>query len=334
LNIIDYLKAKLLNNLEETSCADFIPYYEGFQGTITRIADASAGGSKYLIKGKYETIGVDKIRVTELPVGLWTDDFKAHLESLTETSDASGKKVSPIIKDFDDMCKDTSVDFTIQLNKGQLAELTSVETDNGCNALEKMLKLYTTSSSSNMHLFDANDKLKKYANVADIIDDYYTTRLELYDTRKTYLVKAISQEVSLLSNKAKYIQEVLNDTIDLRKKTKDQVHEMLLKKGYDQLGKDADFKYLTKMAMDSVAEENVAKLLKEHGDKVAELEKIQLTTIQTMWLTELETLRSEYIQYTEERQRMMSGVAKEKVKKTAVVKGKAKTTKALLISDD
>jgi hypothetical protein len=109
---------------------------------------------------------------------------------------------------------------------------------------------------------------------------------------------------------------------------------MLLNKGYDQLGKDADFKYLTKMAMDSVTEENVAKLLKEHGDKMAELEKIQLTTIQTMWLTELETLRSEYIQYTEERQRMMSGVAKEKVKKTAVVKGKAKTTKALLISDD
>jgi DNA topoisomerase-2 len=334
INIIDYLKAKLLNNLEATSCADFIPYYEGFQGTITRISESSAGNSKYLIKGKYETIGVDKIRVTELPVGLWTDDFKAHLESLTETSDASGKKVVPIIKDFDDMCKDTSVDFTIQLNKGVLAELSSAATDHGCNALEKTLKLYTTGSSSNMHLFDANDKLKKYANVADIIDDYYTTRLELYGTRKTYLVKAISQDVSLLSNKAKYIQEVIHDTIDLRKKTKDQVNEMLLKKGYDQLGKDADFKYLTKMAMDSVTEENVARLLKEHGDKVAELEKIQLTTIQTMWLTELETLRSEYIQYTEERQRMMSGVAKEKVKKTAGVKVKAKITKSLLISDD
>ena len=334
INIIDYLKAKLLNNLEATSCADFIPYYEGFQGTISRISESSAGCSKYLIKGKYETIGVDKIRVTELPVGLWTDDFKAHLESLTETSDASGKKVTPIIKDFDDMCKDTSVDFTIQLNKGQLAELSSAATDNGCNALEKMLKLYTTSSSSNMHLFDANDKLKKYANVTDIIDDYYTTRLELYGTRKTYLMKAISQDVSLLSNKAKYIQEVINDTIDLRKKTKEQVHEMLLKKGYDQLGKDADFKYLTKMAMDSVTEENVAKLLKEHGDKVAELEKIQSTTIQTMWLTELEALRSAYIQYTEERQRLMTGVAKEKVKKTAGVKVKAKVTKTLLISDD
>jgi hypothetical protein len=85
--------------------------------------------------------------------------------------------------------------------------------------------------------------------------------------------------------------------------------------------------------MDSVTEENVAKLLKEHGDKVAELKRIQTTTIQTMWLTELETLRSAYIQYTEERQRLMTGVAKEKVKKV-VVKPKAKVTKTLLVSDD
>jgi len=320
LDIIGYLKAKLQNNLEELGGTDFIPYYEGFQGTITRISDAGAAtGSKYLIKGKYEILGADKIRVSELPVGLWTDDFKAHLETLTETSDSNGKKVTPIIKDFDDMCKDTSVDFTIQLHKGQLAELTSTATDHGCNALEKILKLYTTSSTSNMHLFDANDKLKKYANVQDIIDDYYETRLELYDTRKTYLIKAISQDVALLSNKAKYIQEVINDTIDLRKKTKEQVNDMLLGKGYDQIGKEGDFKYLTKMAMDSVTTENVAKLLKEHGDKLAELEMIQSTTIQTMWLTELDHLRSAYVQYTEERQRIMcGGGAKEKVKKTAV----------------
>lgn len=345
LNIIDYLKAKLLNNVEEISNMAFVPYYEGFQGTITNTntntntsssnGDASA---KYLIKGKYETIGVDKIRVTELPVGLWTDDFKAHLESLTETADASGKKITPVVKDFDDMCKDTSVDFTIQLNKGHLVELESAESDNGCNGLEKMLKLYTTNSNSNMHLFDADDKLKKYASVTDIIDDYYVTRLELYKQRKEYLIKAVSQEVSLLSNKAKYIQENINGTIDLRKKTKEQVHAMLLNKGYDQLGKEADFKYLTKMSMDSVTDENVAKLLKEHGDKLAELEKFQSTTIQTMWLTELDNLRVEYIQYTEERQRLMMGTTKEKKekgKKTIVKQGvnKLKTNTKILVEE-
>ena len=32
------------------------------------------------MKGKYEIVGTDKIRITELPVGFWTNDFKEYLE--------------------------------------------------------------------------------------------------------------------------------------------------------------------------------------------------------------------------------------------------------------
>ena len=38
---------------------DFIPYYEGFKGEITKIDNV-----KFLIKGCYEKLAVDKIRVT------------------------------------------------------------------------------------------------------------------------------------------------------------------------------------------------------------------------------------------------------------------------------
>jgi hypothetical protein len=38
-----------------------------------------------------------KVRVTELPVGSWTDDFKEYLEKLTETTDKAGKKVTYLI---------------------------------------------------------------------------------------------------------------------------------------------------------------------------------------------------------------------------------------------
>ena len=44
--------------------------YEGFQGTIEKISDF-----KFLIKGRYEKVAPDKIRVTELPVGYWTENF-------------------------------------------------------------------------------------------------------------------------------------------------------------------------------------------------------------------------------------------------------------------
>jgi DNA topoisomerase-2 len=303
LEIIGYLKNKLTGS--SNTHFDFMPYYEGFAGSISKISEG-----KFLVKGKYETLGADKIRITELPVGTWTDDFKEYLETLADTVDKAGKKVTPIIKDYDDMSKDTTVDFVITLQKGKLAELEAIKLDNGCNGLEKQFKLFTTGSTSNMHLFDANDKLKKYAKVSDIIDDYFDTRLHLYQTRKDYMIDSLQRELVLLSNKSKYIKENLDGTIDLRRKKRDEVNQLLLQKKYDVIDEDTDFKYLVKLPMDSVTEENVAKLLKEHGDKVAELEVVKSRTIQQMWSGELDTLSSEYAKYREERERSISGTGK------------------------
>ena len=313
VDIIDYLKTKLSSDTIYDK--PILPYYEGFKGTITKLTD-----HKYLIKGNYTTVGADTIHVTELPVGFWTDDFKELLESLIEPGqDKTGKKIVPIIKDYCDMSKDTNVDFTITFAKGRLTELQGSKDDNGCNGVEKLLKLYTTNSNTNMHMFDANDKLKKYATVEDIIDDYYVTRLDLYVKRKDYMIRSIEKELLLLSNKAKYIKENLEGTIDLRKKTKDVVIQMLNNKNYDIMDNDADYKYLTKMTMDSVTEENVNKLFDERENKSAELSVIKSTTINQMWSGELDNLRVEYLEYKEQRQRLMDGC---EAKKKVVVKKK------------
>jgi DNA topoisomerase-2 len=320
--IIAYLNAKLQGNAIAAQQQEFIPYYEGFQGTITKL------GAKFLVKGKYRKLADDKIRVTELPVGCWTEDFKELLEGLADVqTDKAGKKINPVIKDYDDMSKDTNVDFTILFQKGKLAELEAGKGDHGCNGLEKLLKLYTTVSTSNMHLFDANDKLKKYDTVQEIIDDYYETRLELYQTRKDYLIDALEKEVAVLSNKARYIKEVLADTVDLRKKTKEQVAEMLTTKGYDPDSADTpgEFKYLTRMPMDSVTKENVQKLLNDKENRENTLAKTKATTTAQMWLQELDVLSKEYVGYVEERQRSCSSIGdtvKIKVVKKKVVENK------------
>jgi DNA topoisomerase-2 len=170
LEIVAYLKAKLANTVEQ-SVFDFVPYYDGFTGETIKLSD-----QKYLFKGVYKKVGIDKIQVTELPVGFWTDDFKEHLESLTETTDKNGKKITPIVKDYDDMSKDTTIDFTITLTKGKLDELMGATDDKGCNELEKVFKLFTSGSLTNMHLFDADEQLKKYDTIPEIINDYYTKR--------------------------------------------------------------------------------------------------------------------------------------------------------------
>jgi DNA topoisomerase-2 len=201
-----------------------------------------------------------QVRVTELPVGHWTEDFKKHLESLIETG---------AIKDYVDMSTDTVVDFTITFPA--TADLTSPAfaaiVDHGCcTAVEKLLKLYTTESTSNMHLFDSQDQLKKYGSVHDIVRDYYATRLALYGKRKTHQLAAMSAELLILGNKARYIQELLDGSIDLRRKRGDELVAMLQSKGYNHVEGDEQYKYLLKLPMDSVSEENVQKLLKDEGE--------------------------------------------------------------------
>jgi DNA topoisomerase-2 len=333
LQIIQYLKNKL--QCKEESI-DFIPYYEGFKGKITKIND-----DKFLIKGLYEKTAPDKIRVTELPIGYWTEDFKELLEELIEpTAGKDGKKPPSIVKDYDDMSKDTNVDFTITFVKGKLDELENTKCDHDCNGLEKLLKLQTTNSSTNMHLFDADDTLQKYEKISEIIDAYYDVRLEMYGTRKEYMISALKKELSLLSNKAKYIKENLDGTIDLRKKKKEIVIEMLNEKGYDIIDDDNEYKYLTKMPMDSVTEENVEKLLKDKENKEKELENITKTTINQMWASELDTLKEQYIEYTNERTKLMNG-EEIKIKKKVLTKGVIKkqlkgseTKKQIVVEDD
>ena len=315
VQIIDYLLSKL-SDAGFVNTKEFLPYYEGFNGSIVKISE-----SKFLIKGKYEKLSADKIRVIELPIGLWTENFKELLEELIEPTTVlkDGKKVGPSIKDYDDMSRDTTVDFTITFPKGKLEELEAINCDNNCNGLEKLLKLSTTNTNTNMRLFDAKDKLKKYETVESIIDDYFETRYEMYQIRKNYMIDALTKELVLLSNKAKYIKENLDGTVDLRKKNKAQVSTMLKEKDYDMIDNDEEYRYLVKLPMDSVTEENVEKIFKERENKAAELEVIKNTSKNQMWSRELISLKEEYIGYLEERERLMMGDDEIKIKKKVVV---------------
>jgi DNA topoisomerase-2 len=221
------------------------------------------------------------------------------------------------------------VDFTIVLQKGKVEELEATKYDNGCNGIEKLFKLASTGSTSNMHLFDAEDRLKKYDTVEEIIDDYFVTRLDLYNKRKEHLIEALEQILVVLSNKARYIQELLDGTIDLRKRKRDEIVALLSEKGYNIVDDDGEYKYLTKMPMDSVSEENVAKINREHEDKLDELERIKETTIHCMWLQDLELLEKEYQIYKQERTCKQTG-KEGPVKKKMVVKKVSDITKKVV----
>ena len=306
LTLIDYIQ----NKIKGGTLPELVPYYEGFKGRIDLVDK-----NKYLFSGNYEIIKDDIIRVTELPIGFWTQDFKDHLESLMETTNNKGKKKNPIVKDYNDMSTDTMVDFTITLHKGMFNKMISKMTyPYGTNELENKLKLITTKSTSNLHLFDSQQRMRKFEKVEDIIDEYFPVRMEYYQKRKDYMIAKLERDVMILHNKARFIEEQCEDKLDLRRKKKEQVNMLLTQRKYDKIDGDDDYKYLVSMPMSSVMEENITKLRKERDDKMKELEILKNTSIETMWNNELENLKKQYVIMLERRHMRQSGEGPKKKK--------------------
>ena len=278
-NLISYLQRKLKG--ESTEDIVFSPQYKGFTGTCQEME-----GKKYIVKGTYQKLNDKKVRITELPVGYWTDDFKQHIENLMEAD--KNKKNKAFVKDYNDMSTDTTVDIEITFNE-PIDE--SLDSSNMYNNFEKLMKLYTSLSTNNMHLFNDEEKLMKFDNEKEIVDSYFPVRLKYYQKRKDYMVDALQKELTLLSNKARYIQENLDGEIDLRKKKREEILEMMVARKYAVIEDDTDYKYLLKMPMDSVSAENAEKLINDRINKEAELCAIQSTTIENMWLKDLDELK-------------------------------------------
>ena len=296
LDVIDYLKSKIRNIDQNIT---FIPYYEGFKGNITKIED-----NKFLVKGIYEQIDENTIHITELPVGTWTMPYTSYLESLMDGTDKNGKKTTPQIKDFVSTSTEVNVDFKITFPKNKINELIN-KNENGINGIEKLLKLSTTISTSNMHMFDKDIRLHKYTSVEEIIDSFYDVRLQLYFKRKEHMLKILENKLLKLSNKARYIKETLDGNIDLRRKNSQLVEELMIQYKFDKI--DNDFKYLIKMPMDSVTEENVEQINKERDNAKIEYDNLFNTSVQDIWFNELSILNDKYKTYKTKREEIQSG---------------------------
>ena len=256
-DLIEYISALLVGKY---TIKKFIPYYRGFKGSI----DYQSAG-KYIIRGVYS---VDQLQVTitELPIGTWTDTYKQFLED----------SIGTLIKEYTDKSTDVNIHIQITL----LAPLTNVESE---------LKLTTSISTTNMHLFTDKDQLKKYKNVQEIIGDYYTARIEMYHIRKKHMLVIIEAKLHEISNRVAYIRAILNDTLDLRNKKQEVILKLLADLGLDPI--QGSYSYLIKMPMDSVSQENIQSLEKDLAKLILEKTTLETTSVEQLWLNELKELK-------------------------------------------
>ena len=203
----------------------------------------------------------------------------------------------------------------IEFKPGTLKELLDKKSEHNMNGLQKFLKLYSIQSTTNMHLFNNKEQLKKYYNPEEIIDDYYDTRLEYYNIRKEYLLKKLNEDLKLISNKTRFISETINDKIDLRKKKKVEIVQILTKHKFDDIYNN-DYEYLRKMPMDSVCEESIEKMKKEKDEITCSINDLESNSNEDLWLKELLILKEEYMRlYNNEKPKEISTIKVKKNKK-------------------
>lgn len=70
------------------------PWYKGFRGTIEKTSTKETGVS-YTVSGIIEEVNETTMRITELPIRRWTQDYKEFLESIMTGND---KIKDPFIK--------------------------------------------------------------------------------------------------------------------------------------------------------------------------------------------------------------------------------------------
>ena len=303
--IVDNIKRKL--NGEDY--VEMKPWIKNFKGAIMKVKD-----TEYLSKGKYEILTPTSIRITELPVGKWTDDYKNFLDSLLpeeskkkskENESHSKKKLKQHIIDYTNNSSDTEINFTIIVPLGFIHNLQWSD-DPLIDGIEKYFKLTTTKgfSLNNIHLYN-KDRIVKYRSVNEIMDVFYQERYQLYVLRKDYLLKNLQNELNIRSSKIRFINEVTEEKIIIYKKKKEEIIQSLVDGEYKQMkdkyieeiidkNNTGGYDYLVKMSLYSFTEEEIDKLNNEYENYKKEYEELTEKSIETIWTEECNLFLKEY----------------------------------------
>jgi len=238
-----------------------------------------------MIYGVCSKIDSNHIRVSELPIGYWTTDYKEFLDGL---------EAKQIINSYTANNTEEIVDFVIEIDDDKLSQWLQ----NG--SIYAKLGLITKKSTSNMHLYNADGKIVKYKSPLEILEDFYDVRYDTYVKRKTYLIGKLTEEMNILTYKMKFIQDVLSKKIIIERTKKQVIIDRLIELKYPMMAADESnesYNYLINIPLMSLSDEKIKELEDRCKAKEQELINVRNTSEEQMWTIELQELRTEYIKW-------------------------------------
>ncbi|QLI64602.1 DNA topoisomerase 2 [Metarhizium brunneum] len=190
---------------EEKPFETMTPWFRGWKGN-----PEAAGPDRYKFNGiaSQNDQNPNEILITELPIRMWTDDFKAKLEKVI-----SGNDGPTWIKDYKEFNDHKTVHFEIMVDEKHLPKILE-------EGLLERFKLTKQVATSNLVAFDTRGQIRKYEKVEDILEEYYVHRLQMYHDRKQYWLQVYDNDLEKLKNQYRFIKEIIDGELIVGRKKK------------------------------------------------------------------------------------------------------------------
>jgi DNA topoisomerase-2 len=228
-----------------------VPWFKNFKGVV-RAEDHHT----FVAEGFWEGS-----TIRELPPGRWTQDYKEFLDELVESKVISGY--------LNDSTTET-VQFTIQGYTG--------------SDFAKDLKLRKTFHTSNMHLFHPKTGIKRYDSAEEILVDFVELRVEYYKKRKANLIQELTMRNTLVENKVRFVQQVVNGDLIIFKRKKESIEQEL---GRKFVAIDGSYDYLLNIKTYQYTAESIKELNDEAVRIQRELDVMSKLHVMDMWKNDI-----------------------------------------------
>ncbi|KAK4218579.1 DNA topoisomerase 2 [Rhypophila decipiens] len=288
--------------------AEFVPMKPWFRGWKGTTEEEAPGRFKFNGIAEQDPQSPNEVVVSELPVRLWTDDFKARLEDIIR-----GEKSPSWIKDYKEFNDHKTVHFVIQMEEKHMNAALQ-------EGLLERFKLSKSMATTNLVAFNAQGQIRKYENPEQILEEFYTYRLAMYTERKQYWLKVYHADYRKLKNQYRFIQEIIDGKFVVSKKKKAVLVDELRAKKYEpfppqvdhkknkstdeelakeneeeeELGSARDYDYLLSMPLWSLTLERLEKLKNQIAAKKAEHDELDLLSEKDLWCKDLDAFVEEW----------------------------------------
>ena len=277
---------------------NMIPYYLGFKGTIEK-----AEKNSYISKGVYRWLDDQTVEITELPIGTWTEDYKDFLETMI-TSGLNN------LKYIENHYTSKNVRFVLHFSTSVKAKIEG--------KFETLFKLASSKNLSinNIHLFSDEGAIQRYESTSEIIKEWAETRILKYYERKMYQIKIMEKDAKVLSNKMRFILDVIAGKIQIMNKKLVDIVARLVELKYPPIDTEGDgddtedddvsskkvqqYNYLLKLPISQLTYDRKVILEKELAALEDKLKTLRDTNIEDLWLNDLSELEKAWIQNKED----------------------------------